>query len=106
MKRNEVCIYSCKNIRYNNYHTYSTYNRNSALYCTKYPNLQAKSMRQDIHMHMPFLSKKKKKIAPIYIEPKQIPIAKILRQSIGDTQFLIRILHPLFHQIFKCPNKN
>ena len=45
MKRNEVCIYSCKNIRYNNYHTYSTYNRNSALYCTKYPDLQAKSMR-------------------------------------------------------------
>lgn len=53
-----------------------------------------------------FYQKRRKKIAPIYIEPKQIPIAKILRQSIGDTQFLIRILHPLFYQIFKCPNKN
>lgn len=60
MKR-KVSIYSCKNIRYNNYHRYSIYNQKSAVYCTKYSNLQAESVWQDIHMQMPFLSKKKKK---------------------------------------------
>lgn len=103
MKR-KVSIYSCKNIRYNNHHGYSICNQNSALYRTKYSNLQAESVWQDIHVHMPFLSKNK--IAPIYIEPKQISIAKRLRQTIGDAQFLIRILRPLFHQIFKCPNED
>lgn len=103
MKR-KVSIYSCKNIRYNNHHGYSICNQNSALYRTKYSNLQAESVWQDIHVHMPLLSKNK--IAPIYIEPKQISIAKRLRQTIGDAQFLIRILRPLFHQIFKCPNED